>query len=214
MGRPIHKKYFGNRNEGGIGGEGVASVAVVNTGSFHVSTATAVVSAPQLPGGITASVSLTVASGFITAVAVTNSGSGYTQAPTLTVSPATTGTTATFTVSLTDTNENGISVSAWVPGDSQARTADAVKQVSSTRYRVATSAGTGVCQLVPYAPAAGGQMNIIAEDSDGGTYFVTKLTSRRATVVADTGTQFDNDTSVGWNLLAAIAGSSVKIRNS
>jgi hypothetical protein len=213
MGRPIHKKYFGNRNDGSIGGEGVASVAVVNTGSLHVSEATAAVSAPQLPGGITATVSLTVNSGFITNVAVTNAGSGYTSVPTLTVSPATTGTTASFTVSLTDTNENGIAVSAWVPGDNQARVADAVKQVSSTRYRVATSAGAGVCKLVPNAPAGERQMSIIAEDSAGDTYFVTKLTSRRATIVADTGTQFDNDTSVGWSLLAAIAGTTVKIRN-
>lgn len=213
MGRPINKKYFGNRNDGGIGGEGVAAVVVTNTGSNYESTATAVVSAPALPGGINAEVSLTIDSGYITDVVVTNSGRGYTQAPTLTVSPATTGTTATFTVSLTDTNENAVAVTAWVPGDSQARAADAVKQVSSDRYRVTTSGGTGVCQLVPYAPVDGGQMNIIAEDSDGGTYYVTKLTSRRATVVADTGVQFENDTSVGWNLLSAIANSSVKIQN-
>lgn len=213
MGRPINKKYFGNRNEGGIGGEGVASVAVVNTGSDYASTATAVVSAPQLPGGITAEVSLTIDSGYITDVSVTNSGRGYTQVPTLTVSPATTGTTATFTVTLTEVSENAIAVTAWVEGDSQARVADAVKQVSSDRYRVTTSAGTSVCQLVPYAPVDGGQMNIIAEDSDAGTYYVTKLTSRRATVVADTGVQFENDSSVGWNLLAAIANSSVKIQN-
>jgi hypothetical protein len=213
MGRPIHKKYFGNRNDGGIGGEGVASVTVVNTGSNYASTATAVVSVPQLPGGITATVSLTVDNGFITNVAVTNSGRGYTSVPTLTVSPVTTGTTATFTVTLTDVNENGISVLAWIPGDNQARVADAVKQVSSTRYRVATSAGSGVCKLVPYVPTVEREMNIIAEDSAGGTYFVTKLTSRRATIVADTGTQFDNDSSVGWSLLAAIAGTTVKIRN-
>lgn len=213
MGRPINKKYLGNRNDGGIGGEGVASVAIVNTGSDYVSTATAVVSAPSLPGGINATVSLTVNSGYITGVAVTNSGRGYTQAPTLTVTPVTTGTTATFTVSLTQINENAVAVTAWVDGDSQARVADAVKQVSSTRYRVTTSAGTSVCKLVPYAPVDGRQMNIIAEDSDGGTYYVTKLTSRRATVVTDTGVQFENDSSVGWNLLAAISGSSVKLRN-
>jgi hypothetical protein len=77
MGRPIHKKYFGNRNIGvggyqttnsnapagddRIGGEGVASVSqpVGGVGSFVVSDTyrnfpTLTASAPTLPGGVTA----------------------------------------------------------------------------------------------------------------------------------------------------------------
>lgn len=210
MGRPLNKKYFGLAANEGIGGESVATVSRLNSGTNYSGTATAVFSAPQLPGGVTATASITVGSGHVTSVTLTNAGSGYTSTPTLTVSPATTGTTATFTVTLTSAVDNVIAVTAFVPGGSSAKVADAVKQASSTRYRVTTADGTGVCSLVAGAPAEG-EMNIIAKDSDNGEYYVTKLTSRRCTIVQKTGTQFDNDVSVGWNLSAAVEGSVVKI---
>ena len=66
MGRPLNKKYFGNRNIGStsvttddhIGGEGIASITLggtnSSTGWTNNSTTQATVSAPQLPGGVTA----------------------------------------------------------------------------------------------------------------------------------------------------------------
>ena len=61
MGRPLNKKYFGNRNIGtnggvtaddGLGGEGVASAAV--SGGSYTTRPTLTFTAPELPGGITA----------------------------------------------------------------------------------------------------------------------------------------------------------------
>jgi len=210
MGRPLNKKYFGSASNGGIGGESVATVAILVTGTNYASTATAAFSAPQLPGGITATANITITTGTITAVALTNGGRGYTSTPTLTVNLATTGTTATFTVVLAGAVDNVIAVTAFVPGGSSAKAADAVKQASSTRYRVTTADGTGVCSLAANSPTEG-EMNILALDSDGGEYYVTKLTARRCTIVQKTGTQFSNDDSVGWTLSAAVEGSVVKV---
>ena len=68
MGRPLNKKYFGNRNTGsasttadnGIGGEGIASISWSTLGSFmgngavQVLTAIPALPAPTLPGGVQA----------------------------------------------------------------------------------------------------------------------------------------------------------------
>ena len=62
MGRPLNKKYFGNRNIGStsvttddsIGGNGIASVTIAGSWSgFTQATSTVTFSAPQLPGGVT-----------------------------------------------------------------------------------------------------------------------------------------------------------------
>lgn len=66
MGRPLNKKYFGNRNIGTtgtaddkIGGEGLASISVATAGSFTVSNTyknfpQLNIAAPTLPGGVPA----------------------------------------------------------------------------------------------------------------------------------------------------------------
>jgi hypothetical protein len=67
MGRPLNKKYFGNRNIGsasttadnGIGGQGVESISVATAGSFVVSNTYKKfplldIAAPALPGGVQA----------------------------------------------------------------------------------------------------------------------------------------------------------------
>jgi len=213
MGRPINKKHFGNRNPDGVAGEGIATIEIANSGTLYSGAATATVQAPELPGGVRATVGITASGGNITSVTLTNLGSGYTAVPTVTFTPATTGTTATFVITLTNIREAGITGHAWVPGGSASSLADIRKQVSSTRYRVSTVEGTGVCKLVGVDPAAAGEMNILATDSAGGTYYVTKLTARRATIIRDTGTQFASNSTVGWNLNAAVANVSVVIEN-
>ena len=54
MGRPLNKKYFGNTNDSGLGGEGVASVTVTGAGTGYTDGDAVVFSAPQLAGGVTA----------------------------------------------------------------------------------------------------------------------------------------------------------------
>ena len=59
MGRPLNKKYFGNRNVGnGIGGQGVASAAI-GTASSYTTRPTFTFSAPQLANSVTATGTIT-----------------------------------------------------------------------------------------------------------------------------------------------------------
>lgn len=218
MGRPIKKKFFGNLNSGGVGGEGFLSVAVLNTGtnSFY-STSTAVTwtaSAPQLAGGTAASGTATVSgAGRVTALNITSAGSGYTSTSsvTVTLSPATTGTAATYRVALTAAVQNAIAVSAYVPGGSSGVAGDIVKQESSKRYLVRTAQGIGQCRLTAVAGGslASGQMNIIATDVNASTYYVTKLTARRATLTTATnvgGFEYTSGSIAGWTLGTATTG--------
>ena len=94
MGRPIQKKFFGNLNTPPIGGESVSSTIVVtNTGTNYSLGSTLVFSAPQLPGGVTATGTPTLGGptlqGRISAVTLANAGSGYTSTATISVTTAT-----------------------------------------------------------------------------------------------------------------------------
>ncbi len=202
MGRPLNKKYFGNRNIGttgtaddGIGGQGVASVTIAGEFSgFTLATTTVTFSAPALPGGVTATGTATIVDGVVTAIVITEKGSGYTAVPTVTIADSDGGeevTTGTATAVLTTdsgavgsaTNqENAIVAYAYVTGNNLI--ADIQKQVSGRRYKVKTSEGTLTCKLVTDGVAnAVGEMTITATDAQGNTYYVSKLTSRLATLV-------------------------------
>ena len=268
MGRPIKKKFFGNLNTpdhgsvtqgSGVGGEGVASVSVSNTGTGYSQGATVSFTAPDVAGGTVATGHATlVANGNnsfgVTGIVIDNAGTGYLSAPTVTVSTATavavaaTGNSGigglnTFTVAsvtgialgmiisgaatgisgrvtgidsnlnritssvnnngtwtnasnltfidygsgfadsvtLTSSIQNAIAFSSYIPTGSAARTnGDIIKQEASHRYLVQNSDGVGQCKLVSTSTLAAGQMNIIATDWNGSTYFVTKLTAHRA----------------------------------
>ena len=107
MGRPLNKKYFGNRNIGTasttdnkIGGEGIASYTLpVQLGSIEVDSdsgqPTLTIPAPQLPGGVQATATVVWEIDTITITA--SNGSGYTNGETVTVTGAT-GATATIVV--------------------------------------------------------------------------------------------------------------------
>lgn len=222
MGRPIKKKFFANLNDPyqnqatggttGVGGESLASVEIATTGTLYASTATATVSAPQVAGGVRATVTVAISTvtGGVSVVSFTP-GSGYTSTPTVTVSPATTGTTATFTVSLTTTRNNGLAVTAFIPGGSSAVAGDIMKQESSRRYLVNTAQGQGQCRLTAADDASltEGQMNLIATDVNGSTYYVTKLTARRAylsTATMSTSFEYEEGTAARWSLAAASTG--------
>jgi hypothetical protein len=89
MGRPLNKKYFGNRNVGsgsttaddGIGGEGVASISLATQGSFVVNNTYQnfpylSIGAPNIPTGVQATVDVVFE--LNTVSGTTGNGSGYT----------------------------------------------------------------------------------------------------------------------------------------
>lgn len=206
MGRPINKKYFGNTvspfDDGqtggntGVGGEGIASITSISTGSGYSTSTTVTWQAgvPNIPTGVRASGTVTVnGSGVPTAFNVLVSGSGYTStATTLTISPNPT-TTGTFLIALTTGRQNALNFTAWVPTASNgtansggsAVIGDIVKQQGTSRYYVKTAQGYGVCKLVS-TTATIGTMVLEATDANGNTYYVTRLSSRKARLVRRT----------------------------
>ena len=118
MGRPLNKKFFANRNLAGVNGEFLSSITTAsganNSSGFTNGSATQVtLSAPQVAGGVTATVTVqsiagailqltagngsgTTLSGAGTAVAVTQTFTGLTQKST-----SGSGTGAVFTVART-----------------------------------------------------------------------------------------------------------------
>jgi len=94
------------------------------------------------------------------------------------------------TTTLATTAFNAIQIISYVPGGSSAVTnGDIMKQEGSRRYLVQNAQGQGICRLSTGTLVAG-QMHIIATDSAGDTYWVTKLTSRKANLYprSNTGT--------------------------
>jgi hypothetical protein len=219
MGRPLNKKLFANTNfaNQGVGGEGVASVTIGGSwANFADATTTVTFSAPQIAGGVTATGTATIVEGAVTAVVVTNSGSGYTSAPTVTIADSDVGaeTTGTATAVLTTSRQNGIVCQAITAGSTNRTSGnDIIKQVASRRFKVRTQDGTADCTLKASAPTAAGEMAIVATDSADGTYFVTKITARRATITRGTGTQFATGAQAPWTFGTAVEGVSVKIPN-
>jgi hypothetical protein len=211
MGRPIKKLFIGNRNSTGIGGEGVASTTITGAGTGYTTGEAVTFSAPQLPGGTTATGTVVVTAGAVDSITITNAGSGYTSAPTVDLSGEGNGD-ATATATLTTGTQNAIAISAYVPGGSSAVAGDIVAQKGSKTYRVTTAQGTGECVLVAAAIPTEGQMNITATDSAGDTYYVKKLTNRTVVLLRATGTEFETDAKVKWGD-TAILNTQVSITN-
>ena len=174
MGRPLNKKYFGNKNspytdfqgtttpDSGIGGR-VASVTLGTLGSY-TTRPTVQFSAPTLVGGVTATG--TVTSEALSAVA-TAGGTGYLVGDLLTVTTA--GGTAVFEVAtLTGDGSTGeidtVTVSdagsfTTLAAGAQATTTDSVAGADATltvTYRaqavVITEAGQGYISAADAAP--------------------------------------------------------------
>ena len=103
-----------------------------------------------------------------------------------------------------------IAVAADVDGNGSAA-GYIVAQKGSKRFKVYTGAGTEVCALVAEIPTAAKKFSISATDSAGGTYFVSKISGRTATLVQNTGTQFANNSKVAWNRSVAVLDESVII---
>jgi hypothetical protein len=213
MGRPLNKKYFGNRNTNGVGGEGLASVtapagtlgSLVN-GTYTIPAAD--ISAPQITGGVKPTLRVVVTGATAYTVVVITAGTGYTSAPTITFTGSVAGGSGSATpiATLTTTIGDAI-VCQGITSGSTNRTSgnDIIKQVGSRRYRIQTQDGTAVCTLKASAPTAAGEMAIVATDSASGTYYVTKLTGRKATLKRGTGTIYADGATVGWTFGTATA---------
>lgn len=229
MGRPVNKRNFGDPNYAAtgekVGGESVASVAIAApiAASLDAGTTTVTFSAPQIAGGETATGTAVIdGNGDLTGITITNSGSGYTSVPTISVVDSDDSETLSLTsgsggvtVTLTTTRVNAIAVQAITSGSTNRTSGnDIIRQVGSKRFRVASQDGTAVCTLKGATPTAAGEMTIIATDSGGATYHVTKLYNRTCRLVNISGSpEFSNGVKVRWTLGSAEANAVVTIAN-
>lgn len=192
-----------------------ATSGVSATNTFTVST-TAGISIGMLIAGASTGNNGYVSgiNGSIITTTVPNNGS-WASASNLVFSDA--GSGATFTVGLTyAVNDTGnIACSAYVAGGSSAVNSAIIKQEGSHNYLVENNQGRGRCKLVAAAPGAG-EMTIVAKDSDGNQYYVTKLTSRKVRLQQKSGSNYQfADGSVtrwvaGWS--NAVAGISAGVQ--
>lgn len=157
-------------------------------------------------------------------VQILQKGSGYvgTETFTFTKPGSTSGTVPAGTIVLTTdsgnvgttTNqENAILPNAKTTSGGTSKVADIIKQSGARRFKVKTSDGTAICTLKGSAVTAVGEMTITATDSAGGTYYVTKLSGRKATLTRGTGTQFATGAAVQWTFGSAVQNVSVSISN-
>jgi len=228
MGRPLNKKFFANTNlqdfgTANTGGESIASVtapagtlATLVNGTYTIPAGS--IGAPNITGGAKPVLTVTVTGATAYTVTVVSAGSGYTSAPTITFAGSVAGGTGSATPVATLTSgasarQNGIVCEAQIGAGAEVTTGDIIKQVSGRRYKVQTSGGVGVCKLVTTADLGVNEMSITATDSAGGTYFVRKLTARKAVLVAGTGTQFATGTTAKWTFGAAVVNTTVTIEN-
>jgi len=151
MGRPLNKKYFGNRNVGttgtgdnGIGGTAVASVTLGTLGSYTV-TPVATFSAPDLAnvGGVTATGTVTSEVLSATIAGGAAGSGGYTAGNILTVTGA--SGTATFTVATVSAG----GVATVTPLDRGSFTGTLATGARATTVAVGAGSTTGTgCTLV------------------------------------------------------------------
>jgi hypothetical protein len=147
----------------------------------------------------------------VSGVVITNVGSNYISAADADAVFSTGA--ATGTAVLGNVRDNGIAAYAYIIDGTEGVLVDILKQESSRRYLVKDEAGVqGQCRLVAkegnYLDP--GEMLLLATDTQGCTYFVTKLTARRAYLTqrtsAGTGYQFADGSSSGWNITGAVTG--------
>lgn len=171
---------------------------------------------------------------------ITEPGSGYRGTETFTVTTAngaTGGAPAGTIVLTTDSgiqnpsqnpageNANAIIIHANTTG-AGTKIGDIQKQVGSRRYKVKTADGVARVNLVASNSPGIGEAYIVATDTGGNTYWVVKLTSRRATLVPRSGgspqfplvnddiaTTGDIPVSAGWVFSGAEANKTVTIEN-
>ena len=92
-----------------------------------------------------------------------------------------------------------IQFTGFVTGGS-ANTGPANSQKGSKTFNITTSDGTEdlILTAVASGSLAAGQCQLTATDSDGDTYYVSKITSRYVTLVPNDGTQFTSGQKALW----------------
>lgn len=157
----------------------------------------------------------------VKSITITNTGSGYTDAADAAVTfsagvAAGTSVLESYSVGgVTGNNENAIVTYAYVTGGGR-KIGDIVKQVGSRRFKVKTADGTMVCALVTDGVAnAAGEMDITATDSSGKTYYVSKISAHKATLVryGAAGHEFADGASVAWTFDSPTLNVNVQIAN-
>jgi len=158
--------------------------------------------------------------GLQTFLGTSDDGEGYTGLETISITG--TGAPAGYALSYTtptgtpytQDSFTGILVNANTTG-SGSKVGTIRRQRSTHLYYVSTSDGSAVCQLQGAAASTTGKMAIIATDSSGKTYYVTKLTRHLATLTqyGSSGWQFATGTRAQWVLDTAVSGVSVKLQN-
>ena len=108
------------------------------------------------------------------------------------------GTTGTIG-NTANTGATQIQFTGFVTGGS-ANTGYAIRQTGSKTFRITTTDGTGDLLLTAVASGSltAGQCQLTATDSAGGTYYVSKITSRYVTLVPNDGTQFSSGDRALW----------------
>jgi hypothetical protein len=151
-------------------------------------------------------------------IAVTEKGSGYTTPADAAVTfGGSTGAAATAVLTTDSgavgsaTNQENAIVIYANTGNEGSQTADIIRQVSTRRYKVKAADGIAICKLVADDTPALREAYIVAT-ATGGTYYVTKLTAHKATLVTKTGDGVLNGKAVQWTFGAPSA-TIVKIEN-
>lgn len=202
----------------------VSAVNITSRGSFTSIDGTGITTwAVVGAGGTNAQITVTFR---VKSIAVTEKGSGYIGTPSLSWSAVNGGTmpsaqsvtmgTDTGAAGSTTNQENAIIIRANV-NDNGNKIGDIIKQVSARRYKVKTADGTGIVELIQgdSTPNVGKAM-IIATDYNGSTYWVTKLTSRKAVVYQKSmvgSYDFTDGQSVVWTLGSPADNYSVQLEN-
>lgn len=184
-----------------LSGNAVATVTPLARGTFTATTTGAKSTTVAPAGGTGCTLTITYR---VKDITITEQGSGYTDAADAAITFSG-GTGAATAVLGTDTGiigtvgnqENSITMIGFLTGGSAVQV-DIIRQVSTNRYKVTDGTRTGIVQLQPSLANAAGECSILATDAAGDTYYVTKLTARRAQLTQGTGSVFTTGKSVPW----------------
>jgi hypothetical protein len=179
----------------------VATVTPLARGTFTATTTGAKTTTVAPAGGSGATLTITYR---VKDITITEQGSGYTNAAdaAITFSGGTGAATAVLgtdsgIIGTTGNQENSITMIGFLTGGSAVQV-DILRQVSTNRYKVTDGTRTGIVQLQSSLANAAGECSIVATDAAGDTYYVTKLTARRAQLTQGTGTVYTTGKSVPW----------------
>ena len=151
----------------------------------------------------------------VKSVAVSNGGSHYINVADAAITFSSGSASATPVLGTSNAANTGLLVYTNIIDGTAGAVADIMKQESSHRYLVKTRADNGLvgqCMLVAKDPGylLPGEMCLIASDTTGSTYYVTKLTAHRATLARQTsvggGWRFATGDVAGWTIGNAATG--------